>query len=206
MAIKTIFWDIGGVLERTEDHNPRAALADRLGWTVPDLSRLIFGHTDHFRIQLGEIGPEEHYANIAEALDITPCGVDQVFAEFFAGDQLDRALVEYIRSLKQDYTTAVISNYTVILREKIENQWQIGDAFDELIISSEVGMMKPAPGIFYIALEKTSTVPEEAVLIDDFIQNVEGAHNVGMQAILFETPAQAMNDLNALINDLTGHN
>jgi putative hydrolase of the HAD superfamily len=204
MTIKTIFWDIGGVLERTEDHQERHAVADRLGWSVKDLSRLIFGHSDQYRIQLGKISPEEHFANIAKALEISVSEVPGIFDAFFAGDRLDLELVAYIRSLQQDHTTAVISNYTVILRDKIENQWQIGDAFDELIISSEVGIMKPDPGIYQIALQRTGTQAEDAVFIDDFIENVEGARKVGMHAIHFETREQTRKDINELIEALAG--
>ena len=206
MTIKTIFWDIGGVLERTEDRSPREAIAEELGWSTGDLARLIFGHSDEYRIQLGQISPDEHFANIAKALKIPVSSVTDVFAEFFAGDRLDRDLVDYIRALKQDHTTAVISNYTVILRDKIENQWQIRDAFDELIVSSEVGIMKPNPGIYQIALERTNALPEEAVFIDDFIENVESAKLVGMHAILFETSQQTMNELNTMINTDKGNN
>jgi putative hydrolase of the HAD superfamily len=205
MTIKTIFWDIGGVLERTEDHSPRETLAAKLGCSTRGLSHLIFGHSDQYRIQLGQISWEEHYDNIANALEIPKDSVEDVLADFFAHDRLDRELVEYIRTLKQDHTIAVISNYTNILRGKINELWQIGDVFDELIISAEVGIMKPNPGIFQIALERTASRPEEAVFIDDFIENVEGAQNIGMHAILFETPNQTIHDLNTLINTAKGN-
>jgi epoxide hydrolase-like predicted phosphatase len=205
MTIKTIFWDIGGVLERTEDHTPREALAAKLGYSTRDLAHLIFGHSDQYRIQLGQISWEEHFANIAIALNIPEDSVKDVLADFFAHDRLDRELVDFIRTLKQDHTIAVISNYTNILRGKINDLWQIGDIFDELIISAEVGVMKPDPGIFQIALARTASLPEEAVFIDDFIENVEGAKNVGMHAILFETPGQTIQNLNTLINTAKGN-
>ncbi len=205
MTIKTIFWDIGGVLERTEDRSPREALADRLGWSTRDLAHLIFGHIDDFRIQLGKISPEEHYANIANKLGIPESDVPMVIDEFFAGDKLDRELVDYIRMLKKEHITAVISNYTIILRSKINELWKIGDVFDELIVSSEVGILKPAAGIFQIALERTGTRPEESVFIDDFIENAEGAQRAGMHAILFQTPEQTMSELNTLIITAKGN-
>ena len=46
--------------------------------------------------------------------------------------------------------------------------------------------MKPEPGIFELALERLERRPEEAVFIDDFAQNVEGARTVGMQAIHYQ--------------------
>lgn len=199
MAIKAIIWDVGGVMERTEDHNPRKALAARLGWEPTDLENLIFGNNDNHRAQLGQISYPDHWQNVAQALGISDGQVWQVRDEFFAGDQLDYALVDQIRTLKQRYTTAILSNYMSVLREQVENQWKIGDAFDHLIISSEVGVMKPDPRIYQIALKKTGCQPHEAVFLDDFIQNVEGAQNVGMHAILFKNPQQALADLHKIL-------
>lgn len=199
MTIELILWDIGGVLERTEDHAPRQHLADRLGWDVGDLSRLIFGHSDNYRIQLGQIGMQEHLANLAQALARPVEEVPALWTAFFAGDRLDFGLVSAIRALTQDYITGVISNYTPQLRDKIENIWQIGDAFDHLVISSEVGVMKPEPEIYRIALEKAGVPAERAVFLDDFSENVAGARQVGMHAIHFVTPEQALTELDALL-------
>lgn len=201
MAIKAIIWDIGGVLERTEDFSPRSKLAARLGWTVDDLSSLVFGHTDDSRIQLGEVSLEEHYRNIAGALGIDAREVPEVVDAFFGGDRLDREMVDHIRAWKQEYTTAVISNYMPTLRSKINDDWQIGDAFDHLVISAEVGIMKPHPEIFRLALEKCGCRAGEAIFIDDFIDNINSAQQIGMHAIHFTNPQQAVHAVNRLLSN-----
>jgi putative hydrolase of the HAD superfamily len=201
MTIELILWDIGGVLERTEDHAPRLALADRLGWEVSDLSRLFFGHSDQYSIQLGYISMEEHFAQLAQALARPVDQIPALWEAFFAGDRLDLGLVSAIRVLAQDHITGVISNYTPQLREKIENTWRIGDAFDHLVISSEVGVMKPDPEIYRIALETAGVAADRAVFLDDYLENVAGARQVGMHAIHFVTPEQALPELDALLGN-----
>lgn len=202
MQIKTIIWDIGGVLERTEDLTPRQQVADRLGMTVEHLSDLIFGNTTQFRVQLGQISREEHLQYVQSQLGLpTRADLDQVLAEFFGGDRLDTDLVNHIRELKTSCTTAVLSNYSEILREKITKTWQIGDAFDHLIISSEVGFKKPSPEIYQIALEKTGCQPGEAVFIDDFIENIEAAQQLGLHGIHFQNVEQALNELDNYLAD-----
>jgi putative hydrolase of the HAD superfamily len=200
MTITTIIWDIGGVLERTEDFTPRQQIAERLGMTVEDLSALIFGDTTGFRVQLGLISREEHLQYVQAQLNLpTRAELDQVLAEFFSGDRLDTDLVDHIRELKASYRMAVLSNYSEILREKITNIWQIGDAFDHLIISAEVGHKKPEPEIYQIALEKAGCQPGEAVFIDDFIENVQAAEQVGLHGIHFQNVEQTLNELNNLL-------
>jgi epoxide hydrolase-like predicted phosphatase len=107
--------------------------------------------------------------------------------------------VNHIRELKQNYCTAVLSNYMAVLRQRITGEWQIGDAFHHLIISSEVGLMKPSPEIYQFALETVGFAPEETVFIDDFIENVEGARAVGIHGILFTDPQQAKTSLKELL-------
>ena len=200
MKINTIIWDIGGVLERTEDPSPRNAIADHLGISVNALSDLIFGNTTEFRVQLGQISREEHFADVQTELGLSSrTDLDGILEQFFSGDQLDMDLVNQIRELKTNFTTAVLSNYSSILREQITSTWEIGDAFDHLIISSEVGHKKPDPEIYKIALETIGCQPDEAVFIDDFIENIHGAEKLGIRGIHFKDVEQALSELNSLL-------
>lgn len=194
-------WDVGGVLERTDDLLPRQKLAEQLKIPVSDLSELIFGNKDKYRVQLGKISMEDHQRNVAAKLNLPEAEMEELFTEFFAGDILDIELVDYIRNLKQSYYSAIISNYSILLREKITNIWKIGDAFHHLIISAEVGLMKPGSEIFQFSLNKIGFSPQETVFIDDFIENVEGAKKIGMQGVLFQNKKQTLQDLELLLEN-----
>ena len=204
LTIHAIIWDIGGVLERTEDPDPRQEIAERLGTSVPDLTRLFFGHTDNFRVQLGEITPEEHWENVRNQLGLSKPEMAAARQAFFAGDRMDMNLVAYIRELKQQYCTAVLSNYMAVLRSRLMDEWEIDDAFNHLIISAEIGLMKPGPEIYQFTLETLGFAPEETVFIDDFIENIEGAQDVGIHGILFNSPEQVKKKLNELLKSLKG--
>ena len=64
------------------------------------------------------------------------------------------------------------------------------DLFDRLILSYEVGHMKPSEE-FYRACVTAADVPASScVFIDDMIENVEGARRAGLEAIQFvDTPS-----------------
>jgi epoxide hydrolase-like predicted phosphatase len=113
---------------------------------------------------------------------------------------LDVELVDYIRELKKNYCTVLLSNAFSNLRAALEERWQIDDAFHHIVISAEAGLMKPDPAIYRLALEKTGFEPEEAVFIDDFERNVEGARDVGLHAIHFQDAAQAREQLETLLH------
>jgi putative hydrolase of the HAD superfamily len=77
----------------------------------------------------------------------------------------------------------------------------VDELFDVVIDSSEVGMRKPNPAIYHLALEQLGGVPAaEAVFIDDSPGNVVGARNAGLQGIHFEDAAQAIAELDALLS------
>jgi putative hydrolase of the HAD superfamily len=67
-----------------------------------------------------------------------------------------------------------------------------------VVISAEVGLMKPDPRIYRLAAESVGLETTEVLFVDDFIENVEGAKAVGMQAIHFADPETAQRQLAAI--------
>jgi putative hydrolase of the HAD superfamily len=108
--------------------------------------------------------------------------------------------MSYIRSLRPRYCTGIISNAWDDVRAMIQNRWKMADAFDQVFLSAEVKICKPDPRIFQIALESLAVLPEEAVFIDDFPRNIEGARAVGMHAIQFRSSEQIRAELEAFLN------
>ncbi len=136
---------------------------------------------------------------MGERLDLPPEELPALQEAFWDGDRLDVDLVNLVRRQRQSYTTALLSNAFSDLRAVITGHWKIDDAFDEMIISAEVKLMKPDPEIYRLALDRTRVAPSEAVFIDDFQVNVEGARAVGLHAIHFRRPDQAIAELNELL-------
>jgi putative hydrolase of the HAD superfamily len=200
MNIKAVIWDLGGVLLRTEDHAPRAALAERLGLSRQELAHMVFESEMGLRAQRGEISPEELWQWVRQTLDVPSQELRALEASFWAGDRLDRELVKFIRKLQGRYTTALLSNAWRDLRGALKEQWQIDDAFDHIIISAEEGLLKPDPQIYHRVLDRIGVPAEQAVFIDDFAKNIDGAEAVGLQGIHFRHPIQARSQLEKLLS------
>lgn len=200
MPIRAVIFDLGGVLLRTEDRAPREQLARSLGMTYDELSQLIFNSESARSATLGKITKQAHWVKVRDMLKLSRDEFTRVSPAFWGGDKMDENLIAYLRSLRSKYRTALLSNAWDDLRENIESRWKIADAFDEIIISSEIGIAKPDPLIYRIALERLGVDPEEVVFVDDFIENVEAARSVGMIGIHFTSPEQARLELNNLID------
>ena len=69
---------------------------------------------------------------------------------------------------------------------------------DGLVISGDVGVIKPDPRIFRILLERYAIAPETAVFVDDVARNAVAASALGIHGIHFRSPAQLRSELVAL--------
>ena len=195
MGIQAVIWDFGGVLVRTEDYAPRRELAQRYGMTLGEIEDFVFSGESGDRAQRGEISVEQHWENQRARLDLSPAEFEAFREQFWGGDRLDTDLVAYIRRLRSDFKTGLLSNAFSDLRRLVAETWKFADAFDEMIISAEVGLVKPDPRIYCLALERLGVAAPQAVFIDDFLHNIEGARAVGMQAVHFQNPSQAQTEL-----------
>jgi epoxide hydrolase-like predicted phosphatase len=198
MSIRAVFFDLGGVLLRTEFQAPRQQLAERLGMEYDDLVKIVFDSDSGIKATMGEISSDEHWDSIMKRLKLPASELDPVRAEFFAGDILDRTLLDYLRSLRGKYKTGLISNAWGNLRDYIVKE-KFDDAFDKMIISAEVGAAKPGPKIFQIALEQFGVKPNEAVFVDDFLINIEGCEKVGIKGIRFKDSESTLRQLKKLL-------
>jgi epoxide hydrolase-like predicted phosphatase len=124
-----------------------------------------------------------------------------VRAGFWGGDALDSHLVDYIRSLRPRLKTGLLSNAWDNLRRVVSDTWEIADAFDDIVISAEVGISKPDPRIYELAVLRLGVLPREAVFVDDFPHNIEAAQRVGLKGILFRNSDQVRQDLEGLLNE-----
>ncbi|HLO34168.1 MAG TPA: HAD family phosphatase [Anaerolineales bacterium] len=198
MTIKVVFFDLGGVIVRTEFQAPRQQLADKLGMDYDDLNKIVFDSDTSNRASIGEISSDEHWASVIQRLRRPASELSIIRDEFFAGDIVDRTLLDYIRSLRGKYKTGLISNAWGDLRDYIVRE-KFDDAFDKLIISAEVGAVKPEAKIFQLALEQFGVSPKEAVFVDDFHINIEGCEKVGIKGILFKDPESTLRQLKKLL-------
>lgn len=198
MTIQAVIWDVGGVIARTEDLAPRDQLARDLGVPRAYLNNLFFSGLQGTRAQKGEISVAELMDYIRKELNLAPGEYPDLRERFFAGDRIDYELVNYIRGLKTHYKTGIISNAWGELIQLLRH-WGILDAFDVIIGSGDEGVMKPDAQIFHLALQRLDVQAPQAIFVDDFVENIEAAREVGMLGIHFKNRLQTLNELEQLL-------
>jgi putative hydrolase of the HAD superfamily len=193
--ITTVIFDLGGVLVRTEDRQPRQQLAETYGLTFQELEGLVYGSATAKQATIGKISADTHKNAVLESLGLPASSLKEFGDRFWGGDRLDKVLVDLIRGFQGEYTTALLSNAWDDLRPMLVNNWKIADAFDHIFISGEMGMAKPDPAIYRDAISRLAVAPAEVVFLDDFIENIEAAREAGWNAVHFRSREQALAEL-----------
>jgi putative hydrolase of the HAD superfamily len=79
------------------------------------------------------------------------------------------------------YRLALVTNgFAETHREKLV-VLELEDAFDEVFIADEVGMLKPDPRLFRLACERLGVEPAAAAMVGDrYERDIRGAHATGL--------------------------
>jgi putative hydrolase of the HAD superfamily len=92
------------------------------------------------------------------------------------------------------FRSAVVSNWDVSLRG-ILGEIGLGGLVDDVVVSAEVGVAKPAPAIFELALRRLHCPADRAVLVGDSPEtDIAGARRAGVRAVLIDRAAAAQVD------------
>jgi len=181
--IKAVIWDVGGVLVRTEDRAPRQALEARLGLQPGEAEFLVYNSAMGQKAQRGEITAAALWRWIQARFRFDDGELETFRREFWGGDRLNAPLLGLVQRLRPRHQTAIISNAMDDLHHTLTVVYPMTEAFDLIVGSAYERVMKPSPEIFLRTLARLGRQPAEAIFIDDFAHNVEGARTVGMAAI-----------------------
>jgi len=104
--------------------------------------------------------------------------------------------VEILARLKEaDYRLSALSNWSAETYPHARRRFEFFDWFDHVVISGEVGLVKPDCAIFDHLLAKAERSAAECVFIDDSPGNVAAAAGFGFDTIHFQSPSQLSDEL-----------
>jgi putative hydrolase of the HAD superfamily len=135
-------------------------------------------------LETGELDPQEFERRFAPRLGIERA--EGLIDRMFAAVRPEERLIGAVRAARDaGVRTGLISNSW---GTAIYDPDALDGLFDVAIISGEVGLHKPQPEIYRLAAERLGVEPRACVFVDDLRENVHGAEQVGMTAILHRDP------------------
>lgn len=201
-----LLFDVGGVLERVDDAawpaRFLATCADRVGLSPDELSaRVRAAGLPDSTIRSGV--QEAYWAAFGAAIDADDATLAALRADFwdaYCGTANDVLLGE-ARSLRGRVGLAILSNSGDGAREEEERRYGFGAVFDPICYSHELGVRKPDPRAFALALEAMGAEPGEVLFLDDLPANVAAAEAVGIRAHLHVDDDETLAVIRAAVAD-----
>lgn len=180
---KVLFSDIGGVLLTNGwGHESRMAAAEKFNLDYAEMDVL---HDFIFNVyEMGKITLDDYLDTVIFKQKRNFSREEFKDFMFAQSRQLDHMLPWMVKWKKEHPEMKVISinNEPRELNEYRINTFNLHTFFDAFVSSCEVGMRKPDPGIFLLALGIAQVKAEECLYFDDRIMLVEAAKKVGIHA------------------------
>jgi FMN phosphatase YigB (HAD superfamily) len=193
--IRTIIFDLGKVIVPFDFNRAYRQMEACCGTPASEIPLKLVDTGLYRRFESGLIQPHEFVDEITAHLGIS-IGYKN-FCNIWTSIFFPETLIsdEFMAQLAQCYRLVLLSNTNVIHFEMVRAGYPILRHFQAFVLSYEVGIMKPAAGIYHKAIEAAQCKPEECFFIDDILENVEAAQAVGIDAVQFLSVEQLEKEL-----------
>jgi putative hydrolase of the HAD superfamily len=182
-SYRILFSDIGGVLLTNGwGHESREAAAKKFGIDYGEMDTL---HDFIFNVyEMGKISLDVYLDTVV--FNHPRSFSREEFKDFMFAQSLELPgmLSWFVEWKNKNYGLKIISinNEAKELNEYRIKKYKLHNFFDAFVSSCEVGMRKPDPGIFRLALGIAQAKPHECLYFDDRIMLVEAAKKEGIHA------------------------
>jgi FMN phosphatase YigB (HAD superfamily) len=193
---KAIIFDLGRVLVHFDFKRSYRAFESLCPHPAADIPKLLAPTGLVERFETGLVEPRPFVTELCRTLDLR-VEYDQ-FCEIFNGIFTDLLIPEsLLEGLAARYRLLLLSNTNAIHFEMLRRTYPMLRHFHHLVLSYEVKAMKPQREIYEAAIRLAGCRPEECFYTDDIAAYVEGARQVGIDAVQFESAEQIERELRA---------
>ncbi|WP_310583673.1 HAD family phosphatase [Deinococcus sp.] len=194
--VKAIFWDIGGVLlSNGWDRDQRRVVVTQFGLDPGDFQerhKLIVPELEMGRLTLDD------YLDQTVFMHPQSFAREQFVAAMEAQSVSNTDALALMQTLAGRWRMYALNNESRALNAYRRRTFSLDDSLLAFFTSCYLGLSKPGPAIYRLALDLAGVLPGQALMIDDRLQNVEAARSVGMQAIHFQDTGHLQAELETL--------
>jgi putative hydrolase of the HAD superfamily len=197
MLPKFIYFDLGKVLLDFSFERACRQIGEAAGIS-PEQVKNAFGTGMQVDYEIGKLDSRGFYEQFCRATD-TCSDYDAFYRGFNEIFRPITSMLPVVASLYQSgYRLGILSN-------TCEEHWNyclprytmLRDFFSVHALSYEIGAMKPSAAIFCRAAEMAGCRPEEIFYTDDIAGHVAGARAAGLDAVVYTSTAELVNELRA---------
>ena len=200
-----IIFDFGNVLVRWEPETVFLPYFDNDEARYWFFWRHVCDKTFRDRIDAGEDSQlviheqQQRYPEFAEAIDMYMSRWEESLPGEMPG------MYELVQRLKANPDNHIfgLTNWSMETFPQARQKFPILQLIDQYVVSGDVKIVKPAPGIFHILLNQFGLKAEECIFVDDNPDNVASANDLGFYGILFHDAATLEQQLTSLPGSLS---
>lgn len=197
--IKNIIFDFGGVILNI-DYQASINAFKELG--IKNFE-ILFSQASQFNIfdklETGKLNPHDFRDEIRNisGLKLTDEAIDKAWNKMLLDIPIER--IELLLKLKSEYNIYLLSNtnaihYDIYINEIYKAGYKSFDEiFNKAYFSHNVGMRKPHKDIYEYVLNEENLIPEETLFIDDSLQNLQPAIDLGINTYLMKKDDELVN-------------
>ncbi len=194
--IKTIFFDIGGVLIDIHPERTYQYLSDSADVEV-SMVKESFPWDAHDQYERGIMNNEDWFITYKESLP-QPCCLKR--SDFWNAWKLllgeEKNTVNILEALNKQYSIWLLSNTNPKhIQDEIEKRYLFPSLVNGAVYSFDVGVRKPEKEIYEIAMQRANANPQECLFIDDLLENIQAAKQIGIEGIHFISSEQLKQEL-----------
>jgi len=183
--IKAIISDMGQVVLWFDNSQFYRRLSQVSSFNEEQIRQMVRDHFDLIELfDKGQISPQEFYTKIISltGAHLSFEAFQEAYCDVFSPNY---PVIEILKRARNFYRLVLLSNTDILRFSFIQQRFPEVMIFDSLVLSYHVGLMKPHPRIYQIALEAAQVRAAEAIFIDDLEENVRMAEALGMATILY---------------------
>jgi HAD superfamily hydrolase (TIGR01549 family) len=169
----------------------------------PKTMRKIISMPAWYEYEKGLLARDACYEQIGDELGLPAVEIANAFEQARDSLREDRrmtAFIHQIKARKPNLSVYAMSNISRedydFLRTTVEADWSL---FDRVFPSGHAGMRKPDVQFFKHVLREISGKPEEVIMVDDKLENIESARSLGIHGVQFTDPAKAREQIQQLL-------
>jgi putative hydrolase of the HAD superfamily len=197
--MKNVIFDLGGVVI---EWNPDRILDTY--YCEPEVRALMkaqmFQHPDWLQLDRGTMNEEELLARLGVRTGRSAAELSGLFDAVRESLHTKPDTVALLEKLHQrGVPLYCLSNISSDIFEYLSERHSFWGVFRGIVISGDLGMMKPEPQIFEFLLTRYELAAAQTVFIDDNAPNIEAARALGIHTVWFKNAGQCELELEEIL-------
>ncbi|MCB0387049.1 MAG: HAD family phosphatase, partial [Bdellovibrionales bacterium] len=192
---QTLIFDLGNVLVSFHQEQMFSQIATLTGLTPEVVREIMIDQRIGHQVERGLITPEEVHQTfqIKTSQSFPISEFLQAASTVFSPRKEMETLVQTLKQKR--YQLILLSNTSEPHYTYVATHYTVLTHFDHIVLSYEVGSLKPEKAIFEHALSQGNASPSRSFFIDDILENVHGAERLGIRGHHFTSLQNLMHDL-----------